>query len=150
MDALIRTYGERLQFLIKSLIRDPIEAEDLAQETWYSVWRSRGELRRNIVPWRFIRTTAVRKVFDRQREAGRRPFDLEAPVEEPACSHPSSGIEIPFEALGASERSVIVLFYWECLSVREIAELFDVPTGTIKTWLFRARAKLRRRIRAEE
>jgi RNA polymerase sigma factor (sigma-70 family) len=40
------------------------------------------------------------------------------------------------------ERQAILLFAWEELSYREIAEVLDVPTGTVRSRLNRARARL--------
>lgn len=45
-------------------------------------------------------------------------------------------------------RSVLHLHYWMDLSVEEIGATLDVPTGTVKSYLARARARLRERARA--
>lgn len=46
-------------------------------------------------------------------------------------------------ALGEADRSVVVLFAWESLSYAEIAAVLDVPVGTVRSRLARARARLR-------
>ena len=48
--------------------------------------------------------------------------------------------------LPAGERAAVVLFYQQELSVRQVAEALGVTSGTIKTFLFRARRHLRRRL----
>jgi RNA polymerase sigma-70 factor (ECF subfamily) len=48
--------------------------------------------------------------------------------------------------LPAGERAAVVLFYQQELSVRQVAEALGVTSGTIKTFLFRARRHLRQRL----
>ena len=45
--------------------------------------------------------------------------------------------------LPVTERDVLVLFYLEELSLAQLAEVLDVPIGTVKSRLFRARRMLR-------
>ncbi len=47
------------------------------------------------------------------------------------------------ESLTTRERVVVVLFYQQELTVREVADNLGVSTGTVKTLLFRARRRLR-------
>jgi RNA polymerase sigma-70 factor (ECF subfamily) len=48
--------------------------------------------------------------------------------------------------LPAKYRRIIVLRHYDQLDVEEIAETLGAPEGTIKSWLFRARALLRREL----
>jgi RNA polymerase sigma-70 factor (ECF subfamily) len=45
--------------------------------------------------------------------------------------------------LPVDEQTLVELHYWEELDTLELANVFDAPPATIRTWLFRARAKLR-------
>ena len=47
------------------------------------------------------------------------------------------------EALPADERETLLLFAWEELSYQSVAEALDVPVGTVRSRLNRARARLR-------
>jgi len=53
-----------------------------------------------------------------------------------------------FEGLPDLYRSVVFLHYWLDATVEEIAELLAVPAGTVKSYLSRARARLRQNARA--
>jgi RNA polymerase sigma factor (sigma-70 family) len=51
--------------------------------------------------------------------------------------------EIPLEL-----QTVVELYYWEDLSVAQMAEVLEIPSGTVKSRLFRARDVLRQRLEA--
>jgi RNA polymerase sigma-70 factor (ECF subfamily) len=46
-------------------------------------------------------------------------------------------------ALPIEQQTLLELYYWEELDTHELAAVFEVRVGTIQTWLFRARGKLR-------
>ena len=46
--------------------------------------------------------------------------------------------ELPVE-----QQTLLELYYWEELDTLELAKVFEVPAATIRTWLFRARGRLR-------
>ncbi|MBC7976306.1 MAG: sigma-70 family RNA polymerase sigma factor [Myxococcales bacterium] len=46
-------------------------------------------------------------------------------------------------ALPIEQQTLLELYYWEELDTHELAAVFEVRVGTIQTWLFRARARLR-------
>ena len=48
------------------------------------------------------------------------------------------------ERLPEVERQAIYLFYLEEMSIKELAKVFDVPTGTVKSRLNRARTRLKK------
>jgi len=45
--------------------------------------------------------------------------------------------------LPVEQQTLLELYYWEELDTLELAKIFEVRVGTINTWLFRARGKLR-------
>jgi RNA polymerase sigma-70 factor (ECF subfamily) len=53
------------------------------------------------------------------------------------------------EGLPVVEREVLALFYLQELSLGELAQVLDVPIGTVKSRLFRARKLLRERLVAK-
>jgi RNA polymerase sigma-70 factor (ECF subfamily) len=76
------------------------------------------------------------------RAAGRGPF------EEAAEHERRQRVEGLLEGLPDLYRSVVYLHYWLDASVEEIADVMVVPVGTVKSYLSRARARLRRRAQA--
>ena len=57
--------------------------------------------------------------------------------------------ELDLSALRERERTCLVLFFHEGLTVAEIAALLEVPRGSVKTWMHRGRARLRASLTAE-
>ena len=149
VDRLVAEHGPRAMGLIRRILADRDEAEDAYQETWYTVWRTWGNVRRRRDPWPYIRRTAVSRALDQLRSRRRRDHvrtGVEAePIEEVRVAPPT----IRLDGLVREERAALVLFFWEGLSVKEISAELEVPVGTVKTWMFRARGKLRRRLDAE-
>lgn len=143
LEALIERHGRRLMRLLLDVLRHEQDAEDAWQETWAAVWKARRRLRSDRDPWPFVRVTAVRKALDRRRKE--RPRRLE---HEPSAPVPRDGGGLAeLDRLEFRERTVLVLHFWEGLSVQEIAVALGVPVGTIKTWMFRGRERLRNLLR---
>lgn len=148
IDALIATHGRRVQSLLARILGNAEDARDCWQETWCAVWRAIPRLDRALDPWPFIRQTAVRKAIDKKRaDAARvRPEPL---LVEPAgtgslaigAHDDAPSLDLSF--LSREERACLTLFFWEGLSVNEIATTLDARAGTVKTWMFRGRARLR-------
>jgi RNA polymerase sigma-70 factor (ECF subfamily) len=77
-----------------------------------------------------------------ERHAGAGPFEAAADQER------RLRVEALLDGLPDVYRSVVHLHYWLDASVEEIAETMVVPVGTVKSYLSRARARLRRRAQA--
>jgi RNA polymerase sigma-70 factor (ECF subfamily) len=148
------------------LLRSRPDAEDAVQDAYLRAFRSFRNLRGDdIRPWllRIVRNVALRKLSDRARAANVIPFDtavadrhggertaVQVPAEEPSAeaalvaAGEQAMVRAALAELAPSFREVIVLREIEALSYREIAELTNVPTGTVMSRLARARAELRK------
>jgi RNA polymerase sigma-70 factor (ECF subfamily) len=145
-------------------------AEDLVQETFLRAWRSFGQYSpgTRAKSWLF---TICRNVFLRQMERGQRHSDIverEAPRSDAGAgdlANPlwsESGDTDPegrffhqivdaqvlaaIDALPEEYRTAVVLSDLEGLNYQEIADLMEVPVGTIKSRLFRGRRRLQREL----
>jgi RNA polymerase sigma factor (sigma-70 family) len=152
-DALIARWHEPLWRYLRRLAGSDDTARDLTQDTWMRVLRGIASLREpaKLRPWMF--GIARRVAMDRLRfEYVRRVADDvdfdEIPAEQSA---PDFGpdfavLEASLATLPIPEREALTLFYLRELSIDEIATLTDVPVGTVKSRLFRARQSLRREL----
>ena len=151
---LYQTYGPRVKAFMMRQGTDAATAEDLAQETLFTVWR-RASLyaadKGSAATWIFAIARNLR--IDRLRREV--PWQ-ELPEERPEAA---SSEALPDEALVEKERQarvraalaslppeqheVVVLSYLEGLSHGEIAERLRVPLGTVKSRMRIAYQKIR-------
>ena len=150
-DELIERWHVPLWKYARRLTGDEDAARDTVQDIWVRVLRSIARLHdgTRLRPWLFAIARHV--LMDRLRHQYAQPptTDIDA-AENAAALEPVAGREedlIEMEAglsrLPLAEREVLTLFYLQELSLAQVAELLDVPIGTVKSRLFRARRALR-------
>ena len=142
----------------RSLTRNVDRASDLVQET-FCIWAAKGgQLRDRSKAKTWLFTTLHREFLNQRRRAAKfsdEPLDeaqaaaIFAP-EEDAERHMDG--QRAMDLLGALEetyRTPLALFYLQQHSYKEIAEILDVPIGTVMSRLSRGKEMLRRRMTAE-
>jgi RNA polymerase sigma factor (sigma-70 family) len=161
-EELARRWAPRITALCHARLGRGGAAEDLAQETLLRGFRGLGSLSEpgKFGPW--LAGIAVRTCRDwlkaRQRSEVRisemsadDPVDFAAgggrrPDEEVEHRDALAALMAEVEALPVDYREVLMLFYYEDLTYREIAELLGVSSATVNVRLTRARAMLRERL----
>ena len=152
-DSIVRDHGPPIFGLLVRFVRDRGLAEDLWQDVFWSAWRRFDDLDpgRDPMPW--LRTLAVNRAIDHVRRRNARPAleSDDALDERPAAeSRSRSEFEETLALLPPHERAAVLLYYEESRSIAEIATALDAPAGTVKTWLFRARQRLRRQFEEDD
>ncbi|MEV0233989.1 sigma-70 family RNA polymerase sigma factor [Nonomuraea sp. NPDC050786] len=127
---------------------DADRADDVTQEIWLAVVRGLPRLRDpdRFAPWLF--TIARRSIIDRLRgeyaQAEKASGFGDMVVEDPAeAMVDRAALVSVLSALPVLEREILVLFYLEDLPVEECAYICQIPAGTVKSRLNRARRLLR-------
>jgi len=126
------------------------DACDLTQQTFY-LWATRGHQLRDLTKvktWLF--TTLYREYLSRQRRVVRFPHqqleetEAELPVVAPPNASRVDGKLVLQALAGMAEtfRAPIALFYLEDYSYQEIAEVLEVPVGTVKSRISRGLVRL--------
>ncbi|MDH5231964.1 MAG: RNA polymerase sigma factor [Gammaproteobacteria bacterium] len=129
-----------------SICHQPAMAEDLLQEAWYRLLKADGP---RIKPYLF---TTIRNIFynqyKREKLVSIVSFDDES---QSVDASQSFEIDYAFSAaelekiltdLKPIEREALYLQAVEGFSVSEVAQLLDVPRGTVHSLIFRAKKKL--------
>jgi len=167
-EELVDACYRRTYHLIYRMVRNEGDAADLTQEVFVRVYRALPRLRSQGAAVSWVRKIAVNLSLDHIRRRRNAPpitsinapfgadedqgahLDLADPSGEPERildeAESSRLIYAAIEALPADYRAVVVLHHVEEMRVEEIAELFGVPVGTIKSRLSRARKALKRRL----
>ena len=148
---LVDTWYKPLYVFALSLTRNPDDAQDLTQQT-FARWAEKGhqlKKQESAKSWLFM--VLYREFVSTWRKRSR--FSTEpveeildvTPDERGSPSEPGDA-QAAVTALAAMEerfRVPLTLFYLEELSYREIAEVLDLPIGTVMSRLARGRERLR-------
>lgn len=142
---IVEDYGNKLLKTCYLILRDREEAEDVVQETFTKVFRKMGTFREESGLYTWIYTIALNISRDRLRKK-RYILTLEDEVvgNTDVETHVEMSIDREILRKGIFEmnslyREVLVLFYFEDLSIKEISNLLNEKEGTIKSKLSRGR-----------
>lgn len=161
-DELVKRYERKIYRLCCGLLRDPVHAQDAAQESLLRIWNALGRYdgRASLSTWIYTITrnrclTALeRRRGDDQDPAATETDDGQQWIDEAAAPDPGGNddraalLRSLVDSLPERHRRALTLYYFEERSVTEAADMLGVPEGTLKTNLFRARALLLERIAA--
>lgn len=153
---LVREQQDYVYTLALRVLRDPEEAADITQEIFLRVWQAlpafRGESRFTTWLYRIAANACLNRLRQLRRERGTLSLD-ELPAEALPAAEGDPHRETwererrallwgAVERLQTGYRLVVTLFYQHGLPVAEIARALDIPVGTVKTYLHRARQAL--------
>ena len=165
-EAIYQAESPRLGRFIRRYVRSETLAEDIFQEIWVRAWTKSGQLRD---PERFIGwfyQVARSCIFEQLRKEKRNieihvygnPHDSD-PAKDPFADFPDSGpnprdraqrgqwagiLEREMEQLDEQGREMIALRYGAGFTLREVAEVLDVPLGSVCAKVSRSLKKVRR------
>lgn len=166
---LIRRYERPVFSLVYRLVRDRERAEDLSQDTFikvlnaldrydpsfkFSSWifkiahnTALDELRRKHPDTLSIHGSPHASTADEMEATALTPAATEETPEEFASSREiGAHIEEAIGTLRAEYRTAILLCHVEGRPYEEVAQIMDVPLGTVKTYIHRARNELRKQL----
>lgn len=152
IDEYIRKYGKRLFGLCLTLCADYSEAEDLYQDTWLKVLKniSKYDPQRAFEPW--LTRICVNTYRNTLRRIARSPvLNFRDTQEQERLMHSVAAPEKKdYEPLYEAVRNLpeklrltVILFYFEDMDVQSAAEILKIPTGTVKSRLYKARSILK-------
>src|SRR5262245_26821221 len=146
---LVERHQSAVRNWLRQLCRDPVQSDDLAQETFFAAWRN---LRSYAGKGRFsswLLRIAYHAYLQAQRREGQRRRLGEALGSSDAPGTPEPGARTDLErmlaVLAPDERRTLLLCYAHGLSHVEIADVMDLPLGTVKSHIRRGAAKIRER-----
>jgi RNA polymerase sigma-70 factor (ECF subfamily) len=146
LEALYREHWSRAYRAAYLVVHDPAAAEDIAQEAFLAAIRAldRFDRRRPFGPW--LHRIAVNRAIDWARAAKLRAEAEEQDVPAPERAEPDERMLPALAALDPDHRAVIVLRYLLEYTPGEIADLLDLPRGTVNSRLRRGLDSLKGRL----
>lgn len=165
-DLLVRKYQHKVVKLVTRYLRDPADAEDVAQEAFIKAYRAipqfRGDSAFYTWLYRIAINTAKNAIVSRDRNPVEFDLDLQNIEESNSMQARLADAETPesllqteeirttvnqaIDALPEDLRTAIVLRELEGLSYEDIALAMDCPVGTVRSRIFRAREAIDRRL----
>ncbi len=165
-DLLVLKYQHKVIKLVARLLRDPTEAEDVAQEAFVKAYRALGSFRGDSAFYTWLYRIAVNTARNSIASRQRRPLDYEVELSEGEQNNVAARLKhddtpeatvlseeirqtvnAAIEQLPEDLRTAIVLREIEGLSYEEIATAMDCPVGTVRSRIFRAREAIDRALK---
>jgi RNA polymerase sigma-70 factor (ECF subfamily) len=153
---LARRHQQMTYNLAYRFMRDPALAEDMAQEAFLKAFRLLAGFRgdSSFSTWLYRVTCSV-CLTELARRKKRGEVELKPVHFDTAAVHPTDSQDLPehirrcVTKLSDRYAEIVTLYYLNGTSYDEIAESLDIPMGTLKTWMFRARKQLRKIVEKE-
>jgi RNA polymerase sigma-70 factor, ECF subfamily len=151
---VVNLYGGYVYTLAYRILGNPCDAEEAAQETFVKAYKNldRYDETKGLKNWLCTIALNTARDFYRRSRRERKMVSDGVEVEElsdqrQAGVHTENRIDIKkiLSLLELKYRTVVVLFYMEQCSIKEIGCLLNKPENLIKIWLFRARKKIMER-----
>jgi RNA polymerase sigma-70 factor, ECF subfamily len=166
-DLLVRKYQHKVVKLVLRYVRNPAEAEDIAQEAFIKAYRAlpqfRGDSAFYTWMYRIAINTAKNSLASRDRSPIRYDLDLNDPEESHSVQTKLQDPDTPegmalteeirqivnsaIDALPEELKTAIVLRELDGLSYEEISAAMECPVGTVRSRIFRAREAIDKRLR---
>jgi RNA polymerase sigma-70 factor (ECF subfamily) len=154
---LVDRYKDLVFALIARTVQDRSRAEDLAQDVFLRIHRGlpyfRGEARLSTWIYRIVANAVMQ---DHGRAPKMATFDDERRAQAASASDPQFNdfevrdrLEKAIARLPANYRLLVAAHYLRGVQYEELAEALQLPLGTVKTQLYRAKQQLRRLLETE-
>jgi len=165
-DYLVLRYQHKVLKLIMRYVRDPVEAEDVAQEAFIKAYRALPSFRGDSAFYTWLYRIAINTAKNALVSSKRRPvdynldlqdseqYDMQARLKD---SETPEGLLLTDEIratvnaaiadLPEDLRTAIMLRELEGMSYEEIATAMECPVGTVRSRIFRAREAIDKRLR---
>lgn len=149
LDLIVTVFGDRMLRLAVTMIGDRALAEETIQDVMIRIWRALPSFRSqsSLSTWIYTITrnrclTVLRQRRATQAESLDEPGVRQAAEEARMPVQAAGDVVSMLQALPPVYRQALTLFYFEGRSYEDIALLLDMPMGTVKTNIHRAKKML--------
>ena len=160
---LVMLYQTKIYNLALNYVKSQEEAKDLAQDIFVTVYRSLPKLREKEKFTSWLYQIAINHCRNRYKKLSRRGYfsnisldDEESFLQIPGNEEPEKSLQrkntinlirATIDSMGDAEREIINLRDIQELAYDEISEILQIPLGTVKSKLNRARSSLKDRLK---
>jgi RNA polymerase sigma-70 factor (ECF subfamily) len=158
--ALMKRYQRQAYAIALSLTGNHDDAMDVVQKSFLRIHRALPRFRRGepFFPWlyRIVRNAALNQRRDEKRHRGDLPLEWvrqsdgrPSPLAETLAADLRERLWDAIQSLPLEQREVFVLYHFQGMKYRQIAELLQIPLGTVMSRLHGARLQLRQELEEE-
>jgi RNA polymerase sigma-70 factor (ECF subfamily) len=161
---MIRAHERLVGRIVARMVRDPRDREELCQDVFLRVHRGLSRFRAEATLATWIARIAYRACLNHLRVRDPHRYENEAetgsgdaaaavllaaptpapgPADQAASGELRRTVREAVDTLPPAYRALVTLHHLEGFSVREVAEVMELPEGTVKVYLSRARRQLR-------
>jgi len=156
---LVQRYSKRVYLSVLAVLGNQVEAQDVTQEVFILLMRkfSLYDPRYPFYPWlyRLARNTALNWLKKRkegeaeyQESASLSPYDV--PEEGYLKKEAADELWQTLQSLDLNSREILQLKYYQDCSYKEIAEILQIPVGTVMSRLYSAKQRLKEQMLKRE
>ena len=160
LESCVYTYGKDIYSFCKYLTCSKQEADDLYQDTFLTAIEQRERIDSTSHPKNYLLSIALRiwknkkrKYAWRKRIAEMRPLvdekdilslpeKIPSPEQQILQNEETASVRLAVNQLPDKQKVVVLLFYMEDLSTAQIAQVLNIPQGTVLSRLHQARKRL--------
>ena len=159
LQLLYERYSTLVYRLALRILGNAQEAEDLTQDIFLMLWRSRNYDPNRGSLGSYLTTLTRSRAIDKLRSRGTQIKFLQrwsqlmitessspSPLETASLSQRSEKVQAAIAQLPASQRQVLEMAYFEGMSQSEIAKKLETPLGTVKSWSRQGLLNLRKNL----
>jgi RNA polymerase sigma-70 factor (ECF subfamily) len=166
-DLLVSKYQRRLIRLVSRLVKDPSEAEDVAQDAFIRAYRALPNFRGDSAFYTWLYRIGLNTAKNHLVSQGRRALsasefssedaeqrddaellrDINTPESLMMSRQVGEAVNSAMDALGDDLKTAITLREIDGLSYEEIASAMNCPVGTVRSRIFRARDAIAARLK---
>ncbi len=163
---IVARFREQIYHFIFRMVKDKAQAEDLTQETFIKAFRALASFNSNYAFSTWLYKIAANNCIDYFRKKKLATTSIDSPIKakdgelqrdfadheqgpesELISKEQTSQIRLAIDSLPPKYKEAIMLRHSQDKSYEEIAEELDIPLGTVKVRIFRAREMLKARMK---
>ncbi|MHC4489128.1 MAG: RNA polymerase sigma factor [Planctomycetota bacterium] len=144
MEILVSRWQKRLWCYAYNLTGNSEAAWDITQDSWLGIIKGLRKLHdpANFRAWAY-RITTNKSIDWKRKNKAVRHIRIEEIQEHQRNEKKDTGVKELLEKLDIRKKAVLSLYYFEQLSIPEISVALNIPKGTVKSRLFKAREELK-------
>lgn len=159
-EELLRAYKKLVSHIVFRMIYNSADREDICQDVFFKIFQNLSSFRQEAklstwigritynccLNYREKKRTFLMEDFWHEKNWDDLEGDIISPADSAVLTDLKEKVETEMEKMPVNHRLALTLYHLDGLGYSEIAEVMNLPEGTIKSYLFRARHYLKKKL----